>query len=422
LALSEAVCIDKVVIGTEKHLVVSKGFSWVDDVPIDSWHFNGKLKNTINCFDTLLRLNNKNVEAGPPHQYQHMMESLVSGSVVFPWQQIMSKSAHRSFVQTLVNSLIEVLPCLEKSYYQRVWVPGTSVFNRLERAAIDNQRWQTLVDENRGNVSALLSFRPLDDGMAKPVVYNRFGTRTGRPTIESGPNILVLNKEFRNVITSRYGTDGKIVMFDFRALEVRVILYEAGHNCDELDLYAFLNKQLFGEKLPRDIVKGAVISDLYGQSRKAIGHRLGIKGRHLDLFIDRIRSHFQTDNLLKQVKQEFIKNGFIHNRYGRHVTIDEPLDHILVNSYVQSTGADVVVLGFKNLLDQISGLKISPLFLLSDAIILDCHVDDYVHLRNLNNLSIDGYVQKWPLELSDICAVHESSVQYNSSHDNKAIT
>jgi hypothetical protein len=221
----------------------------------------------------------------------------------------------------------------------------------------------------------------------------------GRPTIESGPSILTLKKEHRKLIGSKFGSLGRVLYLDFSALEIRVLLYEAGQHCDDPDLYAELNRELFKEKLPRDTVKQAVISDTYGQSKWTIGEQLGIRGKHLDMFINRLRSHFRTDVLLKTIKQQFIEQGFIRNHYGRRVAIDEPLDHIFINSYAQSTGADVVILGFNQILKQIAGLRAAPIFLLSDAILIDCHVEDLEKLKDLGRLTIEGYEQSWPLKL-----------------------
>lgn len=314
----------------------------------------------------------------------------------------MPKATHRSFVEALVKTVAVALDSTEKEYYNRVWVPGNAVFSSLQRAVVKKDVLDAFLASGEGNISALKSFIPGVDSLAPKVTYNRFGARTGRCTIESGPSILTLKKEHRKLLGSRYGVDGRVMYLDFSALEVRVILCTAGRTCENPDIYSELNHELFRNKLPRDIVKGAVISDLYGSSKWAIGQQLGIKGPHLDMFINKLRSFFKTEELLKKVKQSFIELGYIRNYYGRRVAINEPLDHILVNSYAQSTGADVVLLGFKQILERLAGLRAVPVFLVTDAIIIDCHKDDVSQVMEIKSVVVDGYEQRFPLKIEEI--------------------
>lgn len=397
--------IDKKVLGTPQHLFVADGFCWVSTVPDGVWYMNGNLKDNSDwCLDTLLKLQGIIIDIKVPDRYYKAMESLMSGSISWPppWREIMPKAAHRSFVESLIKSVAVSLNNAQKEYYHRVWVPGNHTFDKLNTAVVDKETFETLLESGEGNIGALRTFQPGADGLTQPIVYNRFGSRTGRPTVMSGPNILTLKREHRKLLRSRWGIDGSVVLLDFSALEVRVILYEAGHRCDNQDLYSDINESLFKSKLPRDVVKGAVISDLYGQSKRALGQRLGIKGKHLDAFMNKIRDYFKIEQLLKTIKQQFIENGYILNRYGRRVTIDEPLDHMLINSYAQSTGADVVTLGFNQIIKQLEGFRAVPIFFLVDAILLDVHNDDLDVVKSVNNITVDGYVQKWPLKFESV--------------------
>jgi hypothetical protein len=398
--VSQSVLIDRLLIGTKQHLLIGDGFAWVENIIESAWHFDGTIKSTNKCFDTLLRLNNIEIGLDPPKKYVTAMTTLMSGSSYWPppWQDLMPKATHKNFVQSLVTNVEEALSKLDLSFYNRVWVPGNEVFGCLERAYVNQNLWKRYVDSGEGNTAALKSFQPDENGLAPIVRYNRFGTKTGRPTIASGPQILTLKREQRNLLTSRWGSKGRIVILDFSALEVRVILYEAGLNCIDPDLYQEINQLLFKGKLPRDVVKGAVICDLYGQSRWALGQRLGVQGKHLDAFINKIRTHFKVDQLLKRVKQQFVADGHILNRYGRRVKIDEPLDHVLINAYAQSTGADVVTLGFREIISKLNSFKAIPIYLLVDAILIDCHIDDIDKIEQIKLISVDGYVQRFPLK------------------------
>lgn len=397
-------CIDNNILGTKQHLLVDNGFSWIDNVPDSVWYLNGKLKNTEWCLDTLVKLNGLTIDIMPPQKYYESMMTLMSGSSAWPppWQSVMPRAEHRRFVESLIASVNSTLDRSFVDFFKNVWVPGNNVFGSLQRAFINKKKLDAHIASNEGNINALKTFEPDAYGYAQQIVYNRFGSRTGRPSISSGPNILTLKRDHRDIIESRWGQNGAIVLLDFSALEVRIILYETGKTCNNPDLYDELNKQIFKGMMPRSAVKGAVICDLYGQSKYALGKKLGISGKHLDMFIQRIRSYFQIDKLLKKIKQQFIEKGFILNHYGRMVTIDEPLDHILINSYAQSTGADVVTLGFNEILNRIKGHNVVPIFLLVDAIILDCHVDELDYVMNINEINVEGYQQPWPLKFEKV--------------------
>lgn len=404
MGVAEPVLIDKKLIGTNRHLLVNGTYSWVDSIPTSAWHLSGQPKTGQKCLDTLAQLNGVTLDTQPSDKYLKPMQLLMSGSTTWPppWQLTMPQSAHRSFVKTLTEQATGFLKTADKTLYERVWVPGNKLFSSLDRAFIDRPLWRSLLDAGEGNTSALRSFEPNEEGFASPIVYNRFGTKTGRPLVKTGPLILTLKKEHRNIIKSRWGSDGQVVMLDFSALEIRIILYEAGLRCDVTDLYQELNSTLFKGKLPRNVIKEAVICDLYGQSRWALAKRLGIPEKHVDVFMEKIRVYFKTDSLLKRIKQQFIEKGFITNRYGRRVMIDDPLDHVLINAYAQSTGADVVTLGFVEVLERLQTLQAKPIFLLVDAIIIDCHKSALDAVKAIEWIPVDGYMQRFPLKFDEV--------------------
>jgi hypothetical protein len=238
-------------------------------------------------------------------------------------------------------------------------------------------------------------------GFALPVCYDRFKTLTGRLTVSSGPQILTLKREHRSIIKSAYGDDGIVVAFDFAALEARILLYEYGRKCDDVDLYGVIASDLGHD---RKAIKGAVISELYGSSKWALGKHLGIEGKELNMFVKNVKAYFNTGELLERVKQQFVATGKVINRYGRPINIDEPLDHIFISYYGQSTGVDVTMLGFKQVLDILvkKAPKTRPIFLLHDAILLDVHKEELTEVAKIKHVRVPGYVQKFPLRLEKL--------------------
>lgn len=399
-------CLDRSLLGTKDHLVVKDGtFWWAIRVPTETWHLDGTVKNDSDwCLDTLLRLSHKTPDLQPPAPFVKEM-SYMSGSlegIAIPWQRVMPSKAHQGFVKRLVEEVGVAMAGAPTEYYRTVWVPGNHVFGALKPAHVDGARWRELVTLGEGNVPAIRSFQPDGDGFTHPVVYDRFKTLTGRLTVHSGPQILTLKREHRNVITSQYGKDGAVYAMDFSNLEARVLLYEFNKRTPEgADFYGVIAEELGYD---RKAVKGAVIARMYGMNDWALGKQLGIEGKELHVFLRKFDAHFSTDELLKRVKAQFVATGKVINRYGRPVTIDEPQDNIFVSYYCQSTGVDVTMLGFKQVIDIVArkAPRIKPIYLLHDSILFDLPKEDLQYLQVIKTVRVKGYVQKFPLRLEKI--------------------
>ena len=339
----------------------------------------------------------------PPAPFLNQM-SVFSGSlggVNVPWQKVMPARAHQAFIKKLVDETVVALEQASTDYYRSVWVHGNGIFRALKRCAIDRSTWDALVAAGLGNVPAIRSFEPNKDGLASSIVYDRLKTLTGRLTVHAGPQILTLKREHRRMLRSVYGEKGSIYAYDFAALEARILLYEYGRKCEELDLYGMIAKELGYD---RKAVKGAVIAKLYGMNDWALGKHLGIEGKELHAFLRKFDAHFSVEDLLKRVKAQFVATGKVVNRYGRQVTVDEPLDNIFISYYGQSTGVDVAMLGFKQVVDILAKKvpRARPVFLLHDAIFIDAHNDDLSLLQEITHLKVKGYVQRFPLKLEKI--------------------
>jgi hypothetical protein len=398
------VCIDKNVLGTRRHLVIDSGYLWLGEIPEDSWCLSGRPDSRRErCLDSLFASEGISIDVNPPERFVTSMSSLVTGSLgQVPWEYVMPMCAHRDFVKRLTNDVVETFGRINRSYFEETWAPQARLLRSLLPAKIDPVRFSQIREESGINHRVVDSFRPGPDGHAPPVTYNRFGTRTGRLTVKSGPDILTLKKEYRNVIVPS-DPGGAIVSIDFSALEARIMLYEAGGDCPDADLYEHISSHVFGGKVSRKVAKGAVISELYGSSKEKLGIALGISGVELDTVVRGVRSLFKTPELKKRVKEEFIRSGFIRNRHGRRIAIDEPLDHIFVNSYAQSTGVDVSLLGFSTIVDLLaSDPGIRPLFILHDALILDVSSSSLDRVHSISSVNVAGYAHRFPVKVERI--------------------
>jgi hypothetical protein len=84
----------------------------------------------------------------------------------------------------------------------------------------------------------------------------------------------------------------------------------------------------------------------------------------------------------------------------------DKVDHLLVNSYAQSTGVDVSLLGFKSIVDSLGSDGIRPLFVLHDALILDVRGDRFEDVQKITSVEIPSFSTKFPIKLDKLYDAH----------------
>lgn len=397
------ICIDASVLGTSKHFIIEDGFRWSDSVPRGSWHLSGDLKTspTAKCLDTLMRLVNNPPPQLPP-QFIKAMSTLVTGSHEghIMWQHVVPQGVFQNYFKNIVRETSSLFPTLPLDYYETVWAAGSRLLGSLKPAKVDPARWAQLA-ETQQNSQVIESFRPGKTGYARQVTYNRFGTRTGRLTVEDGPGILTLKKDNRDMLRSSF-PGGCVCSLDFRALEVRIVLAEAGTASSHDDIYDDIATSQFGGAIPRDVVKVAVISELYGISRSALVARLQVSDSKVDAFINVIRQHFKLAELRARLKEELHTNGRLRSRFGRPLFLDEGHDNLLINTYAQASGVDVAMLGFDSVVRQLGSEGVRPLFILHDALILDVHPDKLNEVQDVSSVAVPTYESRFPLKFEKI--------------------
>ena len=392
------IIIDSYLIGSQKNLLISQdGFKWVEKVPDDVWHLNGNIKkDSSRCLDSVLKLSFVERLPAIPEPYTKMMSTLTDS--IPPWSMVMPPSKYKEFFNDIVN-YVRDNQNISTSYYESTWVPGNKILNAIRPAKTDGVRVAEIINSSAMNAQVVESFRPRAGGYAQLAAYDRFGTVTGRLVIESGPNILLLKKEYRPIIKPSH-PDGKIISIDFASLEARILLYESGNDCPEFDLYGMLAERFGG--MPRDLVKAAVLSVLYGSSKTMVALNLGVSEDKVTKVIKQIEEYIDTRALIKRLKEEHRQTGYIRNRFGRQLTVDRPQDNIFVSYYAQSTGVDVSLMGFGNVIDTLGTEGVRPIFVLHDALILDVHPDRLDDVAKINKIKVPGYDQAFPLKIEEI--------------------
>ena len=391
--------IDSSVLGTTKHIVGDEdGYVWSESVPKDSWHMTGDIKSasTAKCLDTLLKLSHV-TPPSVPERYVTALKTLVTGSAPpFPWRYALPQEEFKNYFKNLVQATTDSFSELSFDYYETAWAAGTRVLNALKPAKIDANLFQDFITASPQS-PGLESFRPKRSGFAYPVEYDRFATRTGRLTVIDGPNILILKKEYRKLIQPSF-EGGEIVSLDFKALEARIVLAESGKYSEAEDLYGDISATQFKGVIPRDVVKVAVLAELYGVSKSTLKWKLGLSEEKIDSFIDSIRDYFGVEDLKTRLKDDVYETGHVTNRFGRKLPLQNNQDNLLVNTYAQSSGVDVAMIGFDSVIKRLGTDGIRPLFVLHDAIIIDVHPDRIEDVRSCTSVDVTSYDKPFPLK------------------------
>lgn len=342
-----------------------------------------------------------------PDNYKKMMIQVVPHmSGTLPWEFIIPSDFLTQAKTEQQNAIDVVLEEIGQDidYYTDIYQETNSVFKYLQPAKINAVKHKIYsMDEDAKD--HLANWTPDKYGYIQVPEYTLAESLTGRMKIKSGPNILLLQKKYRGMLTSRFGDNGSIWYLDFTSLEPRVALSLKSYLSNlsligyvplksrlEFSLYEPMPKDVYSlalktlkltTEVSRDMIKQIVLSQLYGQSKSITIDTLEkLKVRDPEEVVEMVNDFFGIDNLRKFVSTEYAKtdNRFLKNFYGRHLTPEDGKPHALLNYYIQSTAVDVALLGFKKILSRLESTPnalslIVPIFFLHDAMFLDVHKD-----------------------------------------------
>lgn len=278
------------------------------------------------------------------------------------------------------------------------------LFQEMQHCRIN----KSLYDKYRSEATAsqmeiLESFKQDKDGYVYPTHYTGTETKTGRLKVISGPNILHLKKEYRDMIVSAHGAHGdrgKIVYLDYSSLEPRILLCVSNPSLIgslPQDIYSKMLADLnLSEKIPRTVAKTAILAALYGQKEENTIKTLSNYIGSAEDFLHLVNDYFGIESLKEKLAGDLLKTGgrYILNRYGRPIFCEDTKPYALLNYYVQSTAVDVAMLGFLNIINRLKEKslldKIRPIFILHDALFLDIHEDAYHVIPKIEKLGSTG--------------------------------
>ena len=241
--------------------------------------------------------------------------------------------------------------------------------HELTRASVSHSSLRAMIGACRhGTVrNSLESLLPLEDGFSRAVEYSMTGTATGRLTVKSGPQILTIPSAARECIQSTF-SGGSVLQIDIISAEPKFALHVRGVDPPK-DVYGHIAETILEGQVTRAQAKLITLCALYGQSVRKLGEQLpeGVGPRGV---IQRVKTYFDHDFLLSRLKTES-KKGEFRNAVGRPLNIPDDNPHLLVSYYLQSSVAEGSILMFSRFIEE-TKLKCNPLFVIHDALIVDC--------------------------------------------------
>lgn len=385
--------VTRAVLSSDKDLLrTSEGFGWVTEPPTNVPTYDVDFR-PRDCVKTSLYLSGKDVDDSK--KLEAYTRALRCFPEKLPFGYFVPKDVYRSFVRSITDRLDEHTS--KPQYYDTSYVPHTYVFDSLERALVDTSRisYHSSIRSNDVNRPVLATFLPDSDGVCRPVQYDRLSGRTGRLKVASGPSILTLKKEHRDILRSRF-PGGKIISVDYKSLEARTFLYSTGGSLDEDDIYEVVAQKVFKSEFPRHIIKAVVISLLYGMGDAALAIKLNIDKAKVRKLSREVKKFFKHDELKERLESE-LQEDRVANHYGRSIVV--PDIRLLLNTFVQSSAVDVVLHGYARMIKEMPKHRCVPLFVLHDALILDV-ADDCDTSFLCAGETVPGYEGRFPVHIT----------------------
>lgn len=395
------ICYARTFLGADKDLAVrvdgdTCNATWVDSPPRGSWIVDVNIRQS-NCVMSLARLAGRTITF-PQQAYVNAYANVGVEKQDVPWMKGMPVTRVQNTLHELTREIVSLLESQDRDYYEHVFEPSRRLLGDLKPAAIDIDSLRSHVDID-GNQSALETFTPTA-GFAPVPIYDQF-KRTGRLAVQQGANILTLKRTHRDILTSRWD-GGRVLSIDYKTLEARIAAIEAGIK-PPIDVYDDVAKSIGG--ISRNVAKKAVLATLYGAGEAAL--YADVDPASAGWLIDKIRSHFKVDDITDRLLLERERNGgFIRSHMGRRVSCTNTR-HIVYNSYVQSMGVDVAMMGFVKATGKMRdmGLLSVPLFILHDALVIDMHPNDIEYVDEITEVmtNVEGYDEKFYVKCEDFC-------------------
>ena len=298
------------------------------------------------------------------------------------WFKILSKDQLAAYTNELIKHYSDFLSNSSFEYFLTHYQDQQKLIDSFCAAKIN---------KNNMHIAKKYDINIDKSDFADVVKYDNWSSATGRMTVVSGPKILTMQKDDREVFQSQYGNDGSLIEIDYNALDARVLLAIMNIGAPQSDLYTFIAKKC-NLTCERAVIKEAVLAALYGMSVKNFIKRYPDFPDALDV-LQSVKDFFDVKKLTETIN----KLPTMQNYFGRTLHNGERL----ISHYVQSSAVDVVCQGFLKILEQIE--EPCPIFIIHDALILDVKKKNIQNLKNITSQGIinDKLQTVFPVKLKE---------------------
>tara|TARA_B100001057_G_scaffold484896_1_gene563728 strand:- start:324 stop:1505 length:1182 start_codon:yes stop_codon:yes gene_type:complete len=373
---------DKFCLPSQKNIVIQKDQITLTEsfIPGCDLYFSNESSNSLNSYLSIFEEDSFEIIS---ENYFKMAKEL---KIKNPkWNLLLKKDEYTRFRSLFKSRLTNLVGKINSIEYSDYYASGNYVVNNLSNIHIDIKSLEERIrsESNPTLKSIVSSFLPKENNICKNITYNRMKTTTGRLVVSDGPQILLLPKDTRSSIVSRYGKEGSVLWVDFVSLEPRFTKLLSSKETS-VDIYSDIIKDSSID-CSREKVKLAVLSTLFGAGMKKLTEILG-----KDAFEVRkaIKEYFKLDKVSEKIGN--YKSGKIKNFFGRNIFLKSPNFNLSLNNYIQSSCVDISLIGFSSLLQDPDFPKSAkPVAVVHDALVLDVKNNDLQKLEEIINKGID---------------------------------
>tara|TARA_Y100000310_G_scaffold34081_1_gene32193 strand:- start:3741 stop:4937 length:1197 start_codon:yes stop_codon:yes gene_type:complete len=385
-------------LGTKSHLIFDDDqCGWYDSIPNDTWTC-GDPESAMDLVTVASAIGERFDLFGSHEQDRAWSQIRKQGSKKIPWSYVLPPEMLKDKIEKIKESASNLIMGVDGSYYCNEFIDNRRFLLGLHRPKINEKALNSALshEDNPSNYQSLLRLKPDSQGFSRAIKYSQTSSVTGRLTVTEGPNILTLKRDHRSVFRSRF-KGGSLIQIDLVSLEPRIALVIANKKAP-YDIYSNVRDKVLNGEVTRDIAKISTICCLYGISSRRLGSKLPptLNPRHI---LSEVRAHFDIPYLESSLRQQAAKSGHIANFYGRLIKSES--SH--VNHFLQSTGVDVSLLGFKKIVKDCDdhGVDAIPVFVIHDALILDVRQGHERKIKKLlkEGIDIPGMTQKFPVKI-----------------------
>jgi hypothetical protein len=202
------------------------------------------------------------------------------------------------------------------------------------------------------------------------VIYNLFGSKTGRLTTKTGSfPIMNLKKELKAAVEPKWDC---FLELDFNAAEIRTLLALSGEKQPQGDIHEWHQQNIFKEQIGRDEAKQRFFAWLYNPNSQTLES-----------------SPYDKEAILGQ----YYREEKIHTRFGRQASCG-PF-HAL-NYVLQSHSSDNCLERVNKINVFLRDRKSYVAFTIHDCVIIDLHRDDRHLVPQLKEIFEDTRLGEFP--------------------------